>query len=113
MENTKREDIKILFNSIISYMRIFCTTVFSLLTVRYLIEALGIEQYGIYALVTGIVTILTFLNSAMTVSTQRYLSFHQGTGDIENLSRIFKNSLLLHLIIGVFMMIILFSSMAI
>lgn len=47
----------------------------------------------------------------MTVSTQRYLSFHQGTGDIENLSRIFKNSLLLHLIIGVFMMIILFSSM--
>lgn len=44
MENTKREDIKILFNSIISYMRIFCTTVFSLLTVRYLIEALGIEN---------------------------------------------------------------------
>ncbi|EGQ9766759.1 lipopolysaccharide biosynthesis protein, partial [Vibrio alginolyticus] len=93
MENTKGEDLKILFNSIISYLRIFCTTVFSLLTVRYLIGALGVEQYGIYALVTGVVTILAFLNSAMTVATQRFLSFNQGVGDIENLSNIFKSSL--------------------
>ncbi len=111
MENTKSEDVKILLNSIISYIRIFCTTVFSLLTVRYLIESLGVEQYGIYALVTGVITILAFLNSAMTVSTQRYLSFHQGTGDIESLSKIFKSSLLLHVFIGLILMIIMFGSM--
>ncbi len=111
MENTKGEDLRILFNSIISYLRIFCTTVFSLLTVRYLIGALGVEQYGIYALVTGVVTILAFLNSAMTVATQRFLSFNQGVGDIENLSKIFKSSLLLHLSIGIVLMLVLFTLM--
>ncbi|HGN1247644.1 MULTISPECIES: lipopolysaccharide biosynthesis protein [Providencia] len=111
MERNKSENVKILFNSIISYLRIFCTTIFSLLTVRYLIEALGIEQFGIYALVTGVVTILAFLNSAMTVSTQRYLSFHQGTGDIQNLKKIFKSSLLLHILIGLVLVIILFGTM--
>ncbi|WP_426773878.1 lipopolysaccharide biosynthesis protein [Proteus faecis] len=110
MKNTKSEDVKILLNSIISYIRIFCTTVFSLLTIRFLIEALGVEQYGVYALVTGIVTIFTFLNSAMTVSTQRYLSFHQGIGNIEILSKIFKSSLLLHVIIGLILILILLGS---
>lgn len=111
MKKNKSENIKILLNSMISYLRIFCTTVFSLLTVRYLIEALGIEQFGIYALITGVVTILAFLNSAMTVSTQRYLSFHQGTGDLQNLNKIFKSSLLLHIVIGLFLVVILFGTM--
>ncbi|WP_275075573.1 lipopolysaccharide biosynthesis protein [Providencia rettgeri] len=111
MEKNKSENVKILFNSMISYLRILCTTVFSLLTVRYLIEALGIEQFGIYALITGVVTILAFLNSAMTVSTQRYLSYHQGTGNIQNLNKIFKSSLLLHTVIGLVLVVILFGTM--
>ncbi|MDN8682967.1 hypothetical protein Q0M91_14170, partial [Staphylococcus aureus] len=60
--------------------------------------------------VTGIVTIFAFLNSAMTVSTQRYLSFHQGIGNIEILSKIFKSSLLLHVIIGLILILILLGS---
>lgn len=111
MTNTRGEDIKILSNSIISYTRIFCTTVFSLLTVRYLIQALGVEQYGIYSIVTGIVTIFSFLHSAMTVSTQRYLSYYQGVGDIENLNKIFKSSLLLHVAIGLVLMLLLLAIM--
>ncbi|MGZ0749369.1 lipopolysaccharide biosynthesis protein [Kluyvera sichuanensis] len=111
MTNSRNEDIKILSNSIISYVRILCTTVFSLLTVRYLIQALGVEQYGIYSLVTGVVTILSFLHSAMTVSTQRFLSFHQGIGNIESLNKIFKSSLLLHVAIGLVLMILLFGIM--
>lgn len=104
----KNENLKITLNSIISLLRIFFTTVFSLLTVRYLISALGVEQYGIYALVTGVVTILTFLNSAMTVATQRYLSFYRGNSSKESLSKIFKSSILLHLGIGLILLIVLF-----
>ncbi|WP_432700192.1 lipopolysaccharide biosynthesis protein [Kluyvera cryocrescens] len=108
MGSSKSEDVKILLNSVISYARILCTTVFSLLTVRYLIQALGVEQYGIYSLVTGVVTILSFLHAAMTVSTQRYLSFHQGIGDVEKLKEIFKCSFLLHVIIGLILVMLLF-----
>ncbi|MFM5145753.1 lipopolysaccharide biosynthesis protein [Aeromonas rivipollensis] len=107
MTKNKSENLIILKNTVISYLRIICTTVFSLLTVRYLIGSLGVERYGIYALITGVITILTFLNSAMTVSTQRYLSFYQGAGDKEQLSVIFKTSCILHFIVGTFLAVIL------
>jgi O-antigen/teichoic acid export membrane protein len=107
MTKNKNENITIVKNTVISYLRIICTTVCSLLTVRYLIGSLGVERYGVYALITGVIIILTFLNSAMTVSTQRYLSFYQGGGNKEQLGVIFKTSCILHLIVGILLAVIL------
>lgn len=47
----------------------------SLYTSRIVLSTLGIEDFGIFNVVGGIVTMLTFLNSSMTVSTQRYLNY--------------------------------------
>lgn len=67
---------------------------------RIVLSSLGSLDYGIYNLVAGIVAMLSFLNSAMSVSTQRYLSFYKGNGDIKTQSDIFINSFFLHIIIG-------------
>ena len=79
----------------------------SLYSTRLILNALGASDYGIFNLIAGVIAMLSFLNAAMTVSTQRYLSFHQGTGDFEMQKKIFTNSWILHIAIGLIVVVLL------
>lgn len=68
---------------------------------------LGVDDYGIFVVVGGIVGMLSFLNSAMASSTQRHLSFSLGTGSLDKLRSVFANSIILHIIIGFLLVIVL------
>ena len=72
----------------------------TLYSTRLVLSALGSVDYGIFNLIAGIILMLSFLNTAMATSTQRYFSFHQGRNDAEKQHMVFTNSFLLHLIIG-------------
>ncbi|HIF9319185.1 MATE family efflux transporter [Photobacterium damselae] len=100
---------RVAWNTFASYMKIIISAMVALFSVRYLIDALGVDNYGIYSLIAGVITLLSFINSAMTVSTQRYLSYYKGIDDINIQSKIFKNSLLLHVIIGFVLVLLLLS----
>lgn len=71
-----------------------------LYTSRLVLEALGVVDYGIYGLVGGIVTLFSFLNSAMASSSQRYLSFDIGKNDQEQLKKTFNATVNIHLFIA-------------
>lgn len=73
----------------------------SLYSTRLILNALGSTDYGIFSLVAGVIAMLAFLNTAMATSTQRYLSFHQGRNEPRMLKKIFTNSLLIHILIGI------------
>ena len=73
----------------------------SLYTSRIVLEQLGVEDYGIYNVVGGVVTMFSFLNGAMSQSTQRFLSFQLGKNNLENVRNVFENSLFIHLLIAV------------
>ena len=47
-------------------------------TSRIVLDALGVNDYGIYNVVGGVVIIFTFLNTAMSSSTQRFITFEIG-----------------------------------
>lgn len=80
----------------------------NLWTVPLLLRALGQSDYGLYQLVAGVITMLTFINAAMTISTQRYMSVAMGQNDNESrLNTIYNVSILLHLAIGIGIVIIL------
>ena len=85
-------------NIIFLYIRLVFTMCLSLYTSRLLLINLGVESFGIYNLVGGIVVMMAFLNSAMASSTQRFLSFELGND--ANFSRVLRNSKTLHYIIG-------------
>ncbi len=91
---------KVALNTSILYLRMFITVTFTLLSTRYVLNALGAVDYGIFNLISGVIAFLSFLNAAMSISTQRYFSFHQGKGDFEMQENVFKNSLLLHFFLG-------------
>ena len=68
-----------------------------LYTSRIVLKTLGIEDFGIYNVVAGIVTMIGVVNSAMSVATQRYLTFNLGKKDTEALNKTFNISLTIYL----------------
>lgn len=99
---------RIIFNTIILYVKMLIVMFINLWTVPLLLRALGQSDYGLYQLVAGVITMLTFINAAMTVSTQRYMSVAMGESNNEKrLNTIYNVSLLLHLVIGLGIVIIL------
>lgn len=91
---------KVVLNTGILYSRMLITIGLTFYTTREVLNALGAVDYGIYNLIAGVIAMLSFLNAAMSTSTQRYLSFHQGHADKSVLKTIFSTSLVLHICIG-------------
>ena len=91
---------RVILNTAILYAKMAISISVGLISTRLTLEALGIEDYGIFNLVAGIVSMLTFLNTSLAASTQRFLSFALGQGSSEYLCKIFYYSLVLHLFIG-------------
>lgn len=78
----------------------------SLYTSRVVLLALGVSDYGIYNLVAGFVTMLGFLNGAMSAATQRYLSFDLGLKDEGKLQNTFSTTLVIHIAIALVVLLL-------
>lgn len=98
---------RILVNTAAQYTRTIINVCLSLYSTRLILAALGQTDYGIYSVVAGVVAMLSFVTNALVVTTQRYLSFNHGKGDKEKVYQVFGNSVLLHLLIAVSLVIVL------
>lgn len=98
---------RVVINTGFLYGRMVITMLIALYATRLVLNALGAEDYGIFNLVAGLVALFSFLNSAMTLSTQRFMSFSLGAGDRARLRKVFNSSVLLHFIIGIAVVIVL------
>ena len=96
LENNKR----IAKNTLLLYIRMLFTMAISLYTSRVVLNTLGVNDYGIYNVVGGIVTMFTFMNSAMASATQRYLTFELGRNDFIQLHKVFCTSMHIHALIA-------------
>ncbi len=91
---------KVAINSLALYVNMVVTMGATLLGTRFVLQALGRDDYGIYALIASMVALFSFLNIAMAAATQRYLSFAMGEQKDEDLHAIFYGSVLIHLLIA-------------
>lgn len=95
--NTKR----IAKNTGLLYIRTLLTMFVSLYTSRVVLNTLGVEDFGIYNVVGGIVVMFSFLNSAMSSATQRYFSFELGQGNMDQLIKLFSITINIHFLIAI------------
>ena len=82
------------------------TMIVTLYTSRVILQVLGIDDYGIYQAVGGIVAFLSFINGALSTGSSRFLTFELGTGNFEKLKRTFSTTLTVHFAIAVLVAII-------
>ena len=78
----------------------------NLYAVRVILKGLGAEDYGIYNVVAGLVTMLSTITGVLSSATQRFFSFSLGQGDTKTLQNVFSASLNIYLIIGVIVLAI-------
>lgn len=87
-------------------LRMVMVTIVGLYTSRIVLETLGVVDYGIYALVGGIVAMASFLNNSMSGATSRFITFELGKGDIDRLKRVFSSALIIHFTIALVVVLI-------
>ena len=93
-------------NTLFLYVRMAISMVVSLYTSRVLLQVLGVDDYGIYQAVGGVVGFLGFLNGALATGTSRYLTFSLGEGNMEKMKRMFSMAFYVHLGIGLAIVLI-------
>ena len=92
---------RIIVNVAAQHIRSVFNICLSLYSTRLVLQALGQDDFGIYSLVAGVVSMLSFLTNTMVVTTQRQLSFYHGRGNMDEVRRMFSNSLFLHILIAI------------
>ncbi len=87
-------------NTIFLYIRMIFIMLVSLYTARIVLIYLGIEDFGIYNVVGGVIVLLGFLHTALTNASQRFLTFEIGRKDNEQLKKTFSLIMTSHLMIS-------------
>ncbi len=93
-------------NTTFLFIRMIVTMAISLYTSRVVLNTLGVNDYGIYNVVGGVVAMFSFLNSTMSSATSRFLTFELGTGDVEKLKKTFSSAFWVHVIIALILCVL-------
>jgi len=102
-ENTNRA---IAFNSAILYVKTIINTLCALLTTRFALQALGVVDYGLYAVLGGIISFIGIFNTIMVSTSNRFIAVAIGKGDLDEANKQFNVNLTIHIAIAVFALII-------
>ena len=93
-------DIRIAKNTMYLYLRMFVILVVSLYTTRIVFNALGVEDYGLYHVVGGVIVCFTFIHTRLTGATQRFLTAELAEGNPDSQREVFSTAIAAHLLIG-------------
>ena len=64
----------------------------SLYTSRVVLNALGVEDFGIYNVVGGVVAMFSVVSASLSSSISRFITYELGKGNQENLNKIFSSA---------------------
>ena len=87
-------------NTLLLYVRMLFLLLVGFYTVRLLLKVLGVEDYGLYNVIFGLVTAFSFFSGAMQSTVQRYLCYELGCGQNENARKVFSVSLVLFTVLS-------------
>lgn len=98
---------RVIFNTGVLYIKLLIGMALGLFTTRLVLDALGETDFGIYALVGGVVGMLGILNSSMAHASMRFMSHSLGSGNRETIRKTFNTTLFLHFIIGLIVVLLM------
>ena len=80
--------------------------IITLYTSRVILSTLGVEDYGIFSVVGGVVVMLSFISNSLSVATQRFLNYEMGLDNKDKVKEIFSTALTIHIFIAFIIVII-------
>ena len=98
---------RLLKNTILLYIRTFIILLIGLYTSRVILNSLGVEDFGLYNVVGGIVGFMSFINASLSVSTIRFISYAQGNNcPLDKLHLTFSTSKVVHWILAIILFLL-------
>lgn len=98
---------KVVINTIIVYLQRIFSAGLALFTTPLILKYLGAEDYGLFNITLGFVSLVSFVNWTLSSSTQRYLSYNIGKGDVFQTQKVFYSSVRIHLLYGFFLLLLM------
>lgn len=93
-------------NTVFLYFRMMVTMIIGLFTSRVVLNTLGVEDYGIYNVVGGVVSMFSLISASISGSIGRFITFELGTGNMEKLKKVFSTSVTIQIILAIIVVII-------
>lgn len=107
MSDNSASNRRIARNTLMLYIRMFLLMAVSLYTSRIVLEHLGIEDYGVYNLVGGVVSALSILTQSLSGACSRFINFEQGTGNLAKLKSIVSISFNIQILLSLGVVLLL------
>ena len=106
MKNCFSNNKRIAKNTLFLYLRTLIILVVSLYTSRIVLNALGVEDYGIYNVVGGVVAMFNVISGALSSAISRFITFELGKGISEKLKTVFSTSVNIQVFFAIIILII-------
>jgi O-antigen/teichoic acid export membrane protein len=99
------ENKRIAKNSVILYIRLVIYSFIGIWTSRIVLHELGAADFGLYAIVGGIIALLNFISTSMLATTYRFIAMEIGKKQGGDPNRIFNTSLAVHIALAILFLI--------
>lgn len=106
LESTEVKNRRIMRNTLFLYIRTFFTMIVSLYTSRVVLRQLGIDDYGVYNVVGGFVSMFYIIVGPISNAISRFLTFELGKGNLNRLKDTFSTSVNVQLLLGLIVILI-------
>lgn len=93
-------------NTMLLYCRMLFLMIVSLYTSRVILDALGVEDYGIYNAVAGFITMFSMISASISGAISRFITFVLGEGNQQKMNRVFCTALSTQFAIGIIVVIL-------
>lgn len=90
MTDTTANNKRIAKNTIMLYFRMILLMVIGLFTSRVILQALGVEDYGINSVIAGFLSMFGIITSSMSSAISRFITVELGKGDKQKLKQVFS-----------------------
>ena len=101
MSDNQSNNKRIAKNTLFLYLRTMLTMVVALYTSRVVLNALGVEDFGIWGVIGGLVSMFGFINSSLSSSIFRYLTYAIGAGDEKEINKNYNASIIIHVALAI------------
>lgn len=106
MDNFATDNKRIAKNTIFLYFRTILILLISLYTSRVVLKALGVEDFGIYNVVGGVVALFGLVSGALSAAVTRFLNIEMGRNNVQNLKNIFSSAITIHVALAIIIIIL-------
>ena len=104
--NTLENNKRVAKNTLILYFRMLLTLIIKLYISRIILDTLGVEDYGVYNVIGGVVLLFSIFSGSLSVAISRYITFELGKGNIEKLKNIFSTSVNIQVLMSIIIFIL-------